>query len=149
MVSQIKDIPQFFVDTAVDALVMQVVVHLVDVPGVQLQLVLQVVDMPVGVQRLVSLWFRVQNTAEAPQLQFPGCLHPCRGAEAVSLGLAFQQTIQIPQLLFDMIADVPVVLAGRVPLVQVVEETVLIPQLQLVKNIVLLFMMSICLGQGC
>ena len=33
-------------------------VHLVvDVLGVQFQLVLQVVDMPVGVQRLVPLWF--------------------------------------------------------------------------------------------
>ena len=42
-------------------------------------------------------------------------VHRCRGAEAVSLGLAFQQTIEIHQLLFDRTADVPVVRVGRVP----------------------------------
>ena len=67
---------------------------------------------------------------------FPGR----RGAEAVSLGLGFSaETIEIHQLLFDLVADVPVVLVGRVPQVQVV-----------IKNIVLIPVMSTCpfLGQG-
>ena len=83
------------------------------------------------------------------------------------LVLAVQQNIEIPQLLFDRVGDVPVVPVGRVPQEQVVEETVLIPQAQLVvkvvalrgvfqscssvKTIVLIPVMSTCpvLGQGC
>ena len=57
------------------------------VPVVQFFPVLQVVGMPVGVQRLVPLWSRVETTAEAPQLQFEGHQHPCRGAEADPQGL--------------------------------------------------------------
>ena len=34
------------------------------------QLFDKVVDMPVGVQRLVPLWFGVQITVEVPQLQY-------------------------------------------------------------------------------
>ena len=81
-----------------------VAVHLVvDVPGVQFQLVLQVVDMPAGVQRLVPLWFRVENTAEAPQLQFEGHQHPCHGAEADSHRLAVQKTIETPLLVAQFV----------------------------------------------
>ena len=66
-----------------------VAVHLeVGVPVVQLQQVSQVVDMPVGVQRLVPFWFRVENAAEASQLLFiEGRRHPCRAAEAHTHGL--------------------------------------------------------------
>ena len=64
--------------------------------------------MPVGVQRLMPLWFRVENTAEAPQLQFEGHQHPCRGAEADFHGLAVQKTIETPLLLLNTVIDVPV-----------------------------------------
>ena len=42
----------------------------VDVPIVQSQQVSQVVDMPGVVQRQVPVWFRVQKTVEASQLQY-------------------------------------------------------------------------------
>ena len=62
---------------------------MVDVPVVQLQPVSQVVDMPVGVQRQVAGGFGVQNTVEVPKRPvFEVLEHPCRGAEAVSHGLA-------------------------------------------------------------
>ena len=45
-----------------------------------------------------------------------------------------QQIIEIPQLLLDMVTDVLVVRVVRVPQVLVVEETVVLPQLHLVRN---------------
>ena len=76
--------------------------------------------MPVGVQRLMPLWFRVENTAEAPQLQFEGHQHPCRVAEAHSHGLTVQQTIETPKLVEDKVVDAPfaqVVQAVDIPVV--------------------------------
>ena len=45
-----------------------------------------------------ALWFRLQKTAENPQLQFVvGPRFSCRGAEADSHGLAVQHTMGIPR----------------------------------------------------
>ena len=64
-----------------------------------------------------ALWFRLQKTAEFPQLQFMMLVDfSCRGAEAVSHGLAVQRTIEILLLVLNTAIDVPVAQVVQVPL---------------------------------
>ena len=62
------------------------------------------------------LWFQQQKTVDSPQLQFfVGRRFSCHGAEAVSHGLAVQQTIEILLLILNTVIDVPVVQVVQVP----------------------------------
>ena len=62
------------------------------------QLLHKVIGVPVvQVVQLPGQWFRLQKTAEYPQLQFIVVRRfSCRGAEADSHGLAFHKTTKIP-----------------------------------------------------
>ena len=67
----------------------------------------QWIHVYVTLQRL-GRWFRLQKTAENPQLQFiDGRRFSCRGAQADSHGPAVQQTMVSPQLqfLYEVIDD--------------------------------------------
>ena len=114
-----------------------VAVHLmVDVPGVLLQQVSRVVDMPVVCND------RCRELQSAENCGFSAvAAHHRRSSTSLSYrrgrfpwSSTVQQTIEIPQLLLYKVVDVPVWQVLRVPRVQVVMLTVVIPQLQLVEK---------------
>ena len=107
--------------------------RLLDIPVVQqrqvptvLTLLVQFlgkVDVPVVVQRQVRGSF-LQKTVVCPQLQFPGLLHPCRGAVADPLVSLCPQTIEFLQLQsIDKVVFVFLVQVVQVSPVQVVGKT--------------------------
>ena len=71
-------------------------------------LFLEVVVMPVVVQRQVR-GSMLQKTVVVPQLLFfDGHQHPCRGAEADPMVQTIQQTTEIPQLFLDKVVNAPI-----------------------------------------
>ena len=95
-------------------------------------------DVPVVVQRQVSIVQKVQKTVAVPQTQFIDKVVdvPAHMRRQVPAMQVVQKNVEVPQIQFiDRTVDIPAVQQRQEPMVQMVQKTVEIPQIQFIDRV--------------